>query len=915
MILLRANQELKYTFDKLIETMKVPVEWTGIFAVVDDYMILQGQVRSLFFHFDTKKVVTNIIDIPVKEDEVWEILNNVRLRNTINMILYAFGKWGNISGLRVDKDYRQLNSLFTGIMKEIGIDVEYNQNHFRFFEKGIRITYEDVIQEALKEQTPVEEAKEEAEGKGLWHNMIWQKKQTLFPHVETTLAERIKGRLGNNFYLIGYLCPDCKSNLFMVVYPMDREVRVETEEGGVLLARACVCDSCNCFFTPRPRRLLAEGDAYFLTFGEDRKAYEDYLELMGKSGERVSNSHFNEFADRRGMNRNPGDTLEELSQKIEDLSAEELEELEARLDEVFFSDESTKKFEHKIRKETRKKQKEREERKRKEREKSAREREKKEKVHKENVQKEKEENKETGEREKAKEERSFTINLRSSGIKIGADGVRGAQPSETEETKSEEDAVRSAAKVRERDASERAENKNSAARQRYDDKMRVMERLSERQTSELEKQIAHDGALTTEEKESYLGRIKDKRQRERAAQYQRKVDDCENKPYAVTKRVETEIRQEENLPAEEKETLLSKIARFLKRQGEQEVKQMMAQMPSGMDRAQHKSFMKRLAAYEEVDLEPYQQQIKTSLDQAEEAELKRLMKGLSRKTRADCARLADTLRAGDYEPELVKPCLEELRERIERFDLAAIEGILDGAAQMGFAEGMQAYDAVMSGDFLPELKADALKMLEKRLSKMKADESELLVKKLQDECREAGIPMNEKHHFYPARKVLMGQASKEEMKVIDFAVETYAGDRNLFEYPILVVDTTRGGSGKEGMILTPEHLYYSTFLSAYGIDIASIVKVSASTGLLNRGLYVHQGNGQKIKIPYAVDNKDLTAYAKVLDAFIRYLKEKPDSRNVAYLAKEKHEKICCYRCGAFYQGGSVCPKCGYKNNA
>ncbi len=899
---------MKYTFDKLIETMKAPVQWTGIFAVVDDYMILQGQVRSLFFHFDTKKVVTNIIDIPVKEDEVWEIVNNVRVRNTINMILYAFGKWGNISGLRVDKDYRQLNSLFAGIMKEIGIDVEYNQNHFRFFENGIRITYEDVIQAALKEQ-PLQEAKEEeAEGKGLWHNMIWQKKQTLFPHVETTLAERIKGRLGNNFYLIGYLCPDCGSNLFMVVYPMDCEVRVETEEGGVLLARACVCDSCNCFFTPRPRRLLAEGDAYYLPFGEDRKAYEDYLELMGQSGERVSNSHFNEFADRRGMNRNPKDTLEELSQKIEDLSAEELEELEARLDEVFFSDESTKKFEHKIRKETRRKQKEREERKRKEREKSEREeREKREK-------REQTPEEEKREAKKTKEERSVTMNLRSSGIKIGAGGVRGLESSGAEEAEREEGAAQST-KAGEGDARAHEQSKTAAASKRYDAKMRVMERLSERQMKELENQIKRDGMLTAEEKESYLGLIKEKQQREKAAQYQCRVDDCEKKPYAFTKRVETEIRQEENLPSEEKEPLLAKLARFLKRQGEQEVKQMMEQMPAGMDREQHKSFMKRLAAYEEVDLAPYQQQIKTSLDHAEEAELKRLMKGVQRKPRADCARLAETLRAGDYEPELVKPYIEELTERIEGLDRAAIDGILDGLPQMGFAEGWQAYQAVMDGEFLPELKTDALKMLEKRLSKIKADESELLVKKLQDECREAGIPENERHHFYPARKVLMGQASKEETKVIDYALETYAGDRNLFEYPILVVDTTRGGCGKEGMILTPEHLYYSTFLSAYGMDIASIRKVTASTGLLNRGLYVHQGGGQKIKIPYAVDNKDLASYAKVLDAFIRYLGEKPDSRNVAYLAKEKHEKLCCYRCGTFYQGGSVCPKCGYKNNA
>ena len=53
MILLRANTELHQTFERLIEAMKVPVKWNGIFVVIDNYMILQGEVRSLFFHFDS----------------------------------------------------------------------------------------------------------------------------------------------------------------------------------------------------------------------------------------------------------------------------------------------------------------------------------------------------------------------------------------------------------------------------------------------------------------------------------------------------------------------------------------------------------------------------------------------------------------------------------------------------------------------------------------------------------------------------------------------------------------------------------------------------------------------------------------------------------------------------------------------
>ena len=186
--------------------------------------------------------------------------------------------------------------------------------------------------------------------------------------------------------------------------------------------------------------------------------------------------------------------------------------------------------------------------------------------------------------------------------------------------------------------------------------------------------------------------------------------------------------------------------------------------------------------------------------------------------------------------------------------------------------------------------------------------------KLKKELEENGVGENPRHHFYPARKVLLGQATPEETDVIEYAMASYAAGRGLFEYPILVVDVARDASGKEGMILTPEHLYYSTAFTSYGIPVASITSVTASTGLLNKGLYVHQKNGIRLKIPYAVGTKELPDYAGELDDFIHYLQEKPESRKLTYLASEKHDTICCFRCGYQYKGGGVCPKCGYQNN-
>ena len=287
----------------------------------------------------------------------------------------------------------------------------------------------------------------------------------------------------------------------------------------------------------------------------------------------------------------------------------------------------------------------------------------------------------------------------------------------------------------------------------------------------------------------------------------------------------------------------------------------------------------------------------------------------ARKTdRAELFELLGRLRAEGFLPELLLPYEEKIKERIRQMDAEEIAQICPNPMQMSFAEGMEAYEKIKGGDFLPELKEDVLKQLTKRLTKIKTEECELLVQKLSEELKEANIAENPRHHFYPARKVLLRQASFEELEVIEFALASYAAGRGMFEYPILVVDATHNGTGREGIILTTEHLYYSTLLNAYGVPLSKIASIEGSTGFLKKGLYMYQKDGTKLKLPYAVLSSELEAFGEVLDSFVRYLQEKPDSRSLSYLASERHETICCYRCGYEYRGGNICPKCGYRNN-
>lgn len=917
MIVLRANQELKMTFERLIQTMGANVQWNGLFVVMNNFIILQGEVRSLFFHFDSRKAAENIIDVNVKEEDIKDTAGEPQVQDVVNMILYAFGKWGSIKGLRVEKNYEQLGSLFGAILRGISVEPEYTPEYFRFYKNGIRITYEEVVEAALEAREAVLEEEAPEEAPGLWHKVVWQQAVAAFERVDMTVEERNGGRLGNNFYRVGYLCPGCGKKLHMTVYPRGKEFRIETPEGIVLLARAYTCASCNCFYTPRPYKMLSEGDIYRMDFGEDQKAYEDYLELLGKNGERTASYRYNEYEDGRlpqGGAAAPadGESLEELCENLPEYTDPEFEELMGRIEEGFFPEKSVAACEKTIRAEKRK----REKRRRKEPrggEVSAREREERavqadveptERGREEHIRQDAVQTAVQTARQDARQadRQSTRQDDRQSAVQTARHTQKAAGENRSQQTE--------AADPQEAEATRR---RAGEVRKKYEARLGVLERMSENQLGELRRQLEGERYLPAEDRQRYIGQVEQARQQQKLGRLTRKVETCLDKNYAAMKRVRDEVRREK-LPEAMKEDLLLRLQERMDGQAKREVKQMMEHMPARMDQARYNAFTDKLKEYEGVDLSPYESSLKERRKEAEQQEIAGMVRRARKNTREDVTELMERLWAQNFSQELVLPYLNKLEDRVRELDEDAIANLLGDTAHMSFEDGLEAYEAIENGDFLPDLKANALEMLGKRLAKIKTDESELLVGKLREELEKAGIAENPRHHFYPARKVLLKQASPEEVEVIDFAVASYAAGRGSFEYPILVVDTSRNRSGGEGMILTPEHLYYSTLLTSYGIPVTDIERITASTGLLNRGIYVRRRNGQKIKLPYAVEAKELSAYARVLDEFVRYLQEKPDSRKVSYLAREKHENICCFRCGYVYRGGSVCPKCGFKNN-
>ena len=935
MIVLQATPELRVTFKKLIQTMEVQVNWNGLFVVIDNTLILQGDVRSLFFHFDSRKVITNIIDLEIPLQKITLIEGNPYVKNVINMLLYAFGKWGNIKGLKVEKDYRQLSQLFANILTELEIESEYTPDHFWFFENGVRIVYEDVMQSAIEHKEHTPETLEE-EKKGLWHKLIWKHVYEDFGVEETTIKERNRNRLGNNFYLTSFLCPVCENKIHSVVYPVGKEFVIDTDEGQVRLARAYTCSRCCSFYTPRPDRLLIDGDCYVMDFAGDRLAYEDYQELLGRKGERVCNHNFNEYVNKRvgavaSAVRKPKEKFElpELNRvlsEVEALSDREFERLMAAIEEGYYPEKEVEAIEKVIWKE-----------------------------HKERKNGKISEKKRKKNAENSSVKDELTIEHKKLNEKVSRYKTRlELFPRLSERQRNElvkqistdafldesqrEELLDTAKELRHKDTYERLKERVVSAKNKNPLVMfKLYGEIDEADMEESERQkLLQMSGLSRKDYDNYLKEQEEEQRSktvvktpgEEAIFTEKERKKTGNGTVAggtiestdsSLKRRGTSINKSDWKKAgrdDGKTSRLSSAGTATKPSERRkydfvEEEEVSSSAKRGRFEADEKSVVKDGENFSEETGEKKKRKKRPIIDLSEVQTILLRTKPDDRQTLQE---ILDSLFEGQFEKEEAAPYIEEVKEKIKKLDEAYIDNILAGYMEMTSEEGEEAYKKIAQAELLPEIKTDALKQLERRLSKIKADECELLVQKLQKEMREAGIEEPERHHYYPAKKVLEKEATPEEVEVVNGAKDHYGAGLGLFEYPIWVVDTTRNQTGEKGMFLTPEQLYYSTLMTSYRMSIFTIDHVEAATGLLNKGLYVYQKGGTKTKIPYAVEGEDLPKLAQVLDNFIKYLQEKPFSREASYLAKEKHDMICCFRCGHLYKFLEACPKCGFKAN-
>lgn len=845
MILLRADPELDTIFRRLIKTIGVKVDWDGVFLIVNNNLILVGDVRSVFFDFGHKKLSTNVVEVPIVEKNIKQIADNKLLTNILNMTLYVFGKWGTIGGLKVEKDYSGLNELFQNILKEVEVEPSFRDDNFRFYKDGLQITYEDVIQEVLsaaKEDLEEEKTEQDLDNEyklGLWHKVYWKTENHTFTKGELGKEEGAKSRLGHNFYMVPYQCPVCMAKLYMVLYPVDEEYLIETDEERVYLARAYTCSKCNTYYTPRPGKLLQEGDVYVLKFDEDKAAYDDYLELVGDPGTRTPNYKFNEYESQRNIKAETAlPTLEEAISGTEELPLKKLEELKEKMETGFYPWEEAEKYNKKVEEKIIKK-------------------------------------KRAGKKE---------------------DPQSGFSPKPMDGTKS-----LPAGSL----PNEHSKGKSSVIKDKYDASMEVVARMSDKQLAELRTRISQEEILDKEQKETYFLKIDQT--------LLNKAKGCKGKTYTEINRLEDEIRNAIALDSI-KEEALKILYEFKKKQGEKEVEQLIAQMPAQVDKRQYQLITEKLVQYAElVDTSPYRDKMRAKLAIGEKLEIEELVRRGGKKDRNALLRLYDQLKERGFEEENVKPFLERIHDKIYALDESSIDKICPDIMNVGFKEGLEAYDKISTGIFLPELKENVLEMLDKRLTKIKMEENQQLVRKLHKDMDEK-VKNQSRLYFYDSRKMLRGEEEEKALAIINKVLNTYGANLAKYEIPILICDSSFSSNGKEGFLLTMDHIFYNGKISAGILEVMNMDEVTASTGLIRRGVYAKAKGRKKVRLPNGVNAREWKDFAEVLNNFVKYLQEKPVSRNVEYLAKEKHTVKCCYRCGYVYNKGNICPKCGYKAN-
>ena len=887
MIVLKSTAELHLVFNKLIKTLSVPVEWNGNFVISGNFLILPGKERSVIFNYDTRRVTTNLSDDKLSRKVPEPIREGSGLINIFNLVLYAFGKWGALKGITVEKDYKKINTLFGAVFGAYGVSADYTEQHCFWYKDGTRITYEDVIQLAIESEHRQPESEEDIEEEtGLWHSTTWKLDNQSFIFEKLPMAQRRKGRIGHNFYKVGYACPHCGEKLYMASFSGREKPVIDTVEGRVQLARAFFCPSCVIFYTPLPEAGLEDEEVYYLDFDGDKTAGNDYMEMLGRLGTREVNGDFNKYVDR--VNDEGRTTTRQSLNGIDKGISDERRSLNG-IDKGIKDDRrSLNGIDKGI----------------------------------------SDDRRSLNGIDKGISDDRRSLNGIDKGIKDDRRSLNGID-------KGIKDDRRSLNGI-DKGISDDRRSLNGIDKGIKDDRRSLngIDKGIKDDRSDLngiDKGISDDRRSLNgvrkfdDENEQISDKVSGNPDKE-------EVFDIVHEKAAVMADIDgtgelhtyrkdaSHVRCKDAIKSSRRKLRIQRLAVLFK-------------SFSIVKWFRRKGYGK--ASEENSDKEPYRNAERISAPGAvtasdgkagytmrEEAEsapdqrrkLDELLEKTGNATRKDIVDLLDKVKAGHFDKTVQMEYAGKLQEDIATLDRRRIDEACKGYLDYNGEELEKLYSMIEEEEFLPEIKAAALDSVAGRLWKIRNEEAELLVKRIKKSLCENGVSENHALYFYPAMEILEGRADTHVKDHLECAVDSYAPGLGKYEYPVIMEDTTGKQNGKRGMFITPDAIYYGNFYTYGHIMAENIERIGSYTGFMGRYVIVYLDDGSKIRLSSVIAKDELEAYAMTLNDFVIYLKQKPFSRKEKYLAKESHDVICCFRCGYVYKNMKECPKCGYKFN-
>ena len=915
MIVLKSTAELHLVFNKLIKTLSVPVEWNGNFVISGNFLILPGKERSVIFNYDTRRVTTNLSDDKLSRKVPEPIKEGSGLINIFNLVLYAFGKWGALKGITVEKDYKKINTLFGAVFGAYGVSADYTEQHCFWYKDGTRITYEDVIQLAIESEHRQPESEEDIEEEtGLWHSTTWKLDNQSFIFEKLPMAQRRKGRIGHNFYKVGYACPHCGEKLYMASFSSREKPVIDTVEGRVQLARAFFCPSCVIFYTPLPEAGLEDEEVYYLDFDGDKTAGNDYMEMLGRLGTREVNGDFNKYVDR--VNDEGRTTTRQSLNGIDKGISDERRSLNGIDKGIKDDGRSLNGIDKGIKDDRRSLN---------------------------GIDKGiKDDRRSLNGIDKGISDDRRSLNGIDKGIKDDRRSLNGIDKGISDDRRSLNGI--------DKGISDDRRSLNGIDKGIKDDR---------RSLNGIDKGIKDDRRSLngidkgiSDDRSDLNGIDKGISDDRRSLNGVRKFDD-ENEQ--ISDKVSGNPDKEDVFDiVHEKAAVMADIDGT----GELHTYRKDAShvwCKDAIKSSRRKLRIRRLAVLfksfsivkwfrrkgygkaseENSDKEPYRNAERTSAPGAvtasdgkagcivrEEAEsapaqrrkLDELLEKTGNATRKDIVDLLDKVKAGHFDKTVQMEYAGKLQENIAALDRRRIDEACKGYLDYNGEELEKLYSMIEEEEFLPEIKAAALDSVSGRLWKIRNEEAELLVKRIKKSLCENGVSENHALYFYPAMEILEGRADTHVKDHLECAVDSYAPGLGKYEYPVIMEDTTGKQNGKRGMFITPDAIYYGNFYTYGHIMAENIERIGSYTGFMGRYVIVYLDDGSKIRLSSVIAKDELEAYAMTLNDFVMYLKQKPFSRKEKYLAKESHDVICCFRCGYVYKNMKECPKCGYKFN-